>query len=38
MVNPFLNRRDFISATAVAGAGLLLNACKSDSGAEGRAG
>ena len=32
MVNPFLNRREFIGATAVAGAGLLLNACKSDSG------
>ncbi len=32
MVNPFPNRRDFISATAVAGAGLLLNSCKSDSG------
>ena len=27
-----LNRRDFISATAVAGAGMLLEACKSDSG------
>jgi predicted dehydrogenase len=27
-----LNRREFISATAVAGAGLLLEACKSDSG------
>jgi predicted dehydrogenase len=32
MVNPFLNRRDFIGATAVAGAGLLLNSCKSDIG------
>ena len=32
MVNPFLNRRDFIGATAVAGAGMLLNGCKSDSG------
>ena len=32
MVNPFLNRREFISTTAVAGAGLLLNGCKSDSG------
>ena len=31
MVNPFLNRRDFIGATAVAGAGLLLEGCKSDS-------
>ena len=31
MVNPFLNRREFIGATTVAGAGLLLNACKSDS-------
>jgi predicted dehydrogenase len=31
MVDPFLNRRDFIGATAVAGAGMLLNACKSDS-------
>jgi predicted dehydrogenase len=30
MVNPFLNRRDFISATAVAGAGLLLDSCKSN--------
>ncbi len=29
-----LNRRDFISATAVAGAGLLLDACKSDSAAK----
>ena len=32
MVNPLLNRREFIGATTVAGAGLLLNACKSDSG------
>jgi predicted dehydrogenase len=32
MVNPFLNRRDFIGATAVAGAGMLLNGCKSESG------
>ena len=32
MVDPFLNRREFIGATAVAGAGMLLNACKSDSG------
>ena len=32
MVDPLLNRRDFIAATAVAGAGLLLNSCKSDSG------
>src|SRR5580698_3309083 len=32
MVNPLLNRRDFINTTAVAGAGLLLNGCKSDSG------
>jgi predicted dehydrogenase len=31
MVDPFLNRRDFIGATAVAGAGMLLKACKSDS-------
>ena len=31
MVDPFLNRRAFIGATAVAGAGLLLNSCKSDS-------
>ena len=29
MVDPLLNRRDFIGATAVAGAGLLLDACKS---------
>jgi predicted homoserine dehydrogenase-like protein len=34
MVNPFLNRRDFIGATAVAGAGMLLNGCKSESGEE----
>jgi len=34
MVNPLLNRRDFISATAVAGAGMLLNGCKSESGEE----
>jgi predicted dehydrogenase len=32
MVDSFLTRRDFISVTAVAGAGMLLNACKSDSG------
>src|SRR5450631_3825874 len=32
MVDWLLNRRKFISATAVAGAGLLLNSCKSDSG------
>src|ERR1035441_7529750 len=32
MVDPLLNRRDFIAATAVAGAGLLLNPCKSYSG------
>jgi len=32
MVNPLLNRREFIGATAVAGAGLLLDGCKSDSG------
>src|ERR1035437_367591 len=32
MVDPLLNRRDFIAATAVAGAGMLLNSCKSDSG------
>jgi predicted dehydrogenase len=31
MVNPLLNRREFIGATAVAGAGMLLEACKSDS-------
>ena len=31
MVNPFLDRRKFIGATAVASAGLLLNSCKSDS-------
>src|SRR5579862_7585505 len=37
MVNPFLNRREFISATTVAGAGLLLNGCKSDSGQPGAA-
>ena len=35
MVDPFLNRRDFIGATAVAGAGMLLNACKSDSAPKG---
>ena len=35
MVNPFLNRREFISATTAAGAGLLLNGCKSDSGQQG---
>ena len=34
MVNPFLNRRDFIGATAVAGAGMLLEGCKSESGEE----
>jgi predicted dehydrogenase len=34
MVNPFLNRRDFINATAVAGAGMLLDGCKSESGEE----
>jgi predicted dehydrogenase len=38
MVNPFLNRRDFISATALAGAGMLLEACKSESGQEKAAG
>lgn len=32
MVNPLLNRREFIGATAVAGAGLLLDACKPDAG------
>jgi predicted dehydrogenase len=32
MVDPLLNRREFIAATAVAGAGLLLEACKSDAG------
>src|SRR5580658_8215143 len=31
MVDPFLNRRKFIGATAVASAGMLLEACKSDS-------
>ncbi|HTH42595.1 MAG TPA: Gfo/Idh/MocA family oxidoreductase [Terracidiphilus sp.] len=31
MVNPLLNRREFIGATAVAGAGMLLEACKTDS-------
>ena len=30
MVNPLLNRRDFISATAVASAGMLLDGCKSE--------
>ena len=34
MVNPLLNRRDFIGATAVAGAGMLLDGCKSESGEE----
>jgi len=34
MVNPLLNRRDFISATAVAGAAMLLDGCKSESGEE----
>jgi predicted dehydrogenase len=34
MVNPLLNRRDFIGATAVAGAGMLLNGCKSEPGEE----
>jgi predicted dehydrogenase len=32
MVDPLLNRREFISATAVAGAGMLLNGCRSESG------
>ena len=32
MVKPPLSRREFIGATAIAGAGLLLDACKSDSG------
>jgi predicted dehydrogenase len=32
MVDSLLNRREFIGATAVAGASLLLNGCKSDSG------
>jgi predicted dehydrogenase len=32
MVDPLFNRREFIAATAVAGAGLLLEACKSDAG------
>ena len=32
MVDSLLNRREFIAATAVAGAGLLLDACKSNSG------
>ncbi len=31
MVNPLLNRREFIGVTAVAGASMLLEACKSDS-------
>src|ERR1700679_3649668 len=31
MVNPLLNRREFITATTAAGAGLLLEGCKSDS-------
>ena len=35
MVNPFLNRREFIGATAVAGAGLLLDGCKSDTAQQG---
>jgi predicted dehydrogenase len=34
MVNPPLNRRDFIAATAVASAGMLLDGCKSESGEE----
>jgi len=38
MVNPLLNRRDFISATAVAGAGMLLTSCKSDSSPKGPVG
>src|SRR5271165_5307146 len=31
MVNPLLNRREFITSTAVAGAALILEGCKSDS-------
>ncbi len=34
MVNPLLNRRDFIGATAVAGVGMLLEGCKSEPGEE----
>ena len=37
MVNPFLNRREFIGATAVASAGLLLDGCKSDTTQQGAA-
>jgi len=33
MVDSLLNRREFIGATAVAGASLLLNGCKSEDGA-----
>jgi predicted dehydrogenase len=32
MVDPLLNRREFIGATAIAGAGLLLSGCNSESG------
>jgi len=32
MVNPLITRRDFIGATAAAGAGLLLTSCSPDSG------
>ena len=31
MVNPLLNRREFITATTAASAALLLEGCKSDS-------
>jgi len=31
MVDPVLSRREFIGATAIAGAGLLLSGCKSES-------
>ena len=32
MVKPIITRRDFIGATAAAGAGLLLTSCSQDSG------
>ena len=35
MVDPLLSRREFIGATAAAGAAMLLNGCKSDSGQAG---
>jgi predicted dehydrogenase len=34
MVNPLLNRREFLGATAIAGAGMLLESCKSGNHAE----